>query len=70
MSSRHKHSLRQMLAALDDAQRQRLAAATDGRISSPQARQRLTRFAAWRLLTESRRAELAIARKLEAARHA
>ena len=57
-----------MLAALDDDQRKRLDAATSGALS-PQARGRLTRFVAWRLLTESRRAELRIAHKLEAARH-
>lgn len=70
MSSRNKHSLRQMIAALDDDQRRRLNAAVDDRVSSRQARTRLTQFVAWRLLTESRRAELAIARKLECLRHA
>lgn len=69
MPSLHKTSLRQMLAALDDDQRKRLAAAISG-VTSAQSRHRLTRFSAWRLLTESRRTELAIARKLEGLRHA
>ena len=69
MHSLHKNSLRRMLAALDDDQRRRLEAATSG-VTSAQSRSRLTRYAAWRLLTESRRAELAIAAKLEALRHA
>ena len=67
MPSLHKTSLRQMLAALDDDQRKRLDAATSG-VASAQSRPRLTRYVAWRLLTESRRAELAIARKLGAMR--
>lgn len=67
---KNKASLRQMVAAIDDDQRRQLAAALDGRFSSPQARGRHARFVAWRILTASRRAELAIARKLEAMRHA
>lgn len=68
MPNRRQFSLRNMLAALDGDQRKRLEAATAG-VVAPQAHRPLTRYVAWRLLTESRRAELRIAHKLEAARH-
>lgn len=69
MPNRRQFSIRNMLAALDGAQRKRLEAATAG-VVTPEACRPLTRYVAWRLLTEPRRAELAIARKLEGLRHA
>lgn len=69
MPNRRQFSVRNMTEALDGDQRKRLEAATAG-VTAANSRLPLTRYVAWRLLTESRRAELAIARKLKEHRHA